>query len=83
MRFLHRDGTTVHLSYSANVHPAETLDGLLDRLRAYGEPVRRRLGLERLGIGLWLAADTVRDLDATPARSPPCAANSTGAVWKS
>ncbi|MFI5765287.1 metabolite traffic protein EboE [Streptomyces sp. NPDC051563] len=66
MRFLHRDGTTVHLSYAATVHPAETLDGLLARLRAYGEPVRRRLGLERLGIGLWLSADAVRHLDAAP-----------------
>ncbi|MCJ0871840.1 metabolite traffic protein EboE [Streptomyces sp. AP-93] len=66
MRFRHRDGTTVHLSYSTTVHPAETLDGLLAQLGAYCEPVRRRLGLERLGIGLWLAADAVRALDAGP-----------------
>lgn len=66
MRFRHPDGTTVHLAYSTGVHPAESLDGLRTHLRAYCEPVRRRLGLERLGIGLWLSADTVRDLDTDP-----------------
>lgn len=66
MRFRHHDGTTVHLAYCTNVHPAETLDGVLAQLGAHCEPVRRRLGRERLGIGLWLAVDAARALDADP-----------------
>ncbi|WP_240135194.1 metabolite traffic protein EboE [Streptomyces sp. MUM 178J] len=67
MRFRHPDGTTVHLSYCTNVHPAETLDGVLAQLRDHCEPVRRRLGRDRLGIGLWLAKDAARALVADPA----------------
>ncbi|MEU3509248.1 metabolite traffic protein EboE [Streptomyces longwoodensis] len=67
MRFRHPDGTTVHLAYCTNVHPAETLDGVLAQLREHCEPVRRRLGRDRLGIGLWLARDAARTLDTDPA----------------
>ncbi|MFJ4717353.1 metabolite traffic protein EboE [Streptomyces sp. NPDC088785] len=67
MRFRHRDGSTVHLAYCTNVHPAETLDGVLAQLREHCEPVRRRLGRDRLGIGLWLAAPVARTLDGDPA----------------
>ncbi|MFL6053423.1 MAG: metabolite traffic protein EboE [Actinoallomurus sp.] len=69
MRFRHRDGTTVHLAYCTNVHPAEDLDGVLAQLARYAEPVRERLGAGRLGVGLWLAADVARTLaDATALR---------------
>lgn len=67
MRFLHRDGTTVHLSYCTNVHPAEDLDGLAAQLGAYSGPVRTALGASKLGVGLWLGADAVRRLVADPA----------------
>ena len=67
MRFRHPDGSTVHLAYCTNVHPAETLDGVLAQLRDHCEPVRRRLGRDRLGIGLWLARDAARALTADPA----------------
>ncbi|MFI1015056.1 metabolite traffic protein EboE [Streptomyces sp. NPDC020965] len=67
MRFRHPDGTTVHLSYCTNVHPAETLDGVLTQLREHCEPVRRRLGRDRLGIGLWLAKDAAHALVTDPA----------------
>ncbi|RFU83793.1 xylose isomerase [Streptomyces triticagri] len=67
MRFRHPDGSTVHLAYCTNVHPAETLDGVLAQLRDHCEPVRRRLGRDRLGIGLWLARDAARALVADPA----------------
>ncbi|MFD5322484.1 metabolite traffic protein EboE [Streptomyces sp. NPDC127092] len=67
MRFRHPDGSTVHLAYCTNVHPAETLDGVLAQLRDHCEPVRRRLGRDRLGIGLWLARDAARSLVADPA----------------
>ncbi|MCP3767611.1 MULTISPECIES: metabolite traffic protein EboE [Streptomyces] len=66
MRFRHPDGSTVHLAYCTNVHPAETLDGVLAQLRDHCEPVRRRLGRDRLGIGLWLARDAARALVTDP-----------------
>ncbi|MHC8419819.1 metabolite traffic protein EboE [Streptomyces sp. NB004] len=67
MRFRHPDGSTVHLAYCTNVHPAETLDGVLAQLRDHCEPVRRRLGRDRLGIGLWLARDAAHALITHPA----------------
>ncbi|WP_371626963.1 metabolite traffic protein EboE [Streptomyces sp. NBC_01116] len=67
MRFRHPDGSTVHLAYCTNVHPAETLDGVRAQLRDHCEPVRRRLGRDRLGIGLWLARDAARALINDPA----------------
>jgi hypothetical protein len=66
MRFRHPDGTTVHLAYCTNVHPAETLDGVLAQLRDHCEPVRLRLGRDRLGIGLWLARDAAHTLINDP-----------------
>ncbi|MFD3521048.1 metabolite traffic protein EboE [Streptomyces sp. NPDC058653] len=68
MRFRHPDGSTVHLSYCTNVHPAETLEGVLAQLRDHCEPVRRRLGRDRLGIGLWLARGAARSLINDPAQ---------------
>ncbi|MFI8873759.1 metabolite traffic protein EboE [Streptomyces sp. NPDC055243] len=67
MRFRHPDGSVVHLSYCTNVHPAETLDGVLAQLRDHCEPVRKRLGRDRLGIGLWLAKDAAHALVTDPA----------------
>ncbi|MCF1596689.1 metabolite traffic protein EboE [Streptomyces muensis] len=66
MRFRHPDGSTVHLAYCTNVHPAETLDGVLAQLRDHCEPVRKSLGRDRLGIGLWLAKDAARALITDP-----------------
>ncbi|MDO0910301.1 metabolite traffic protein EboE [Streptomyces sp. DT2A-34] len=66
MRFRHPDGSTVHLAYCTNVHPAETLDGVLAQLRDHCEPVRRGLGRDRLGIGLWLAKDAAHALVSDP-----------------
>ncbi|MDO0915392.1 metabolite traffic protein EboE [Streptomyces sp. DT2A-34] len=62
MRLRHADGTTVHLAYCTNVHAAEDLEGVLGQLARYGEPVRRRLGADRIGLGLWLAAPVVTAL---------------------
>ncbi|MFF1374864.1 metabolite traffic protein EboE [Streptomyces sp. NPDC058308] len=67
MRFRHPDGSTVHLAYCTNVHPAETLDGVLAQLRDHCEPVRKRLGRDRIGIGLWLARDAAHALVTDPA----------------
>ncbi|MFE7194363.1 metabolite traffic protein EboE [Kitasatospora sp. NPDC057541] len=55
MRLRHRDGSTVHLSYCTNVHAAEDLNGILAQLADFAEPVRERLGADRLGLGLWFA----------------------------
>ncbi|MFI6931377.1 metabolite traffic protein EboE [Streptomyces sp. NPDC050287] len=66
MRFRHPDGSVVHLAYCTNVHPAETLEGVLAQLRDHCEPVRRRLGRDRLGIGLWLAKDAAHALVSDP-----------------
>ncbi|MDS0136302.1 MULTISPECIES: metabolite traffic protein EboE [unclassified Amycolatopsis] len=66
MRFRHRDGTLVHLAYCTNVHQAEDLDGVLAQLARFGEPVRERLGVARLGLGLWLARPVAAELAADP-----------------
>ncbi|MFJ8198247.1 metabolite traffic protein EboE [Streptomyces sp. NPDC096152] len=64
MRLLHPDGTVVHLAYCTNVHPAEDLDGVLAQLGRHAEPVRERLGVPVLGLGLWLARDAAAALAA-------------------
>ncbi|WDZ84728.1 metabolite traffic protein EboE [Micromonospora cathayae] len=67
MRLRHADGSTVHVSYCTNVHPAEELTGVLAQLDTYAVPVRERLGTDRLGLGLWLAAPAAAELAADPA----------------
>lgn len=67
MRLRHSDGSTVHVSYCTNVHPAEELPGVLAQLDTYAVPVRERLGVDRLGLGLWLAAPVAAALAADPA----------------
>ncbi|WP_152191585.1 metabolite traffic protein EboE [Georgenia satyanarayanai] len=67
MRLRHRDGTVVHLAYCSNVHPAEDLAGIHEQLRRFAGPVRARLGVERLGLGLWLPAAAAGRLAAEPA----------------
>ncbi|MDD9205716.1 metabolite traffic protein EboE [Georgenia sp. 10Sc9-8] len=67
MRFRHPDGSTVHVAYCTNVHPAEDVDGLREQLRRYAAPVRSALGVDRLGIGLWLPAAAAARLAADPA----------------
>ncbi|PWU61660.1 xylose isomerase, partial [Micromonospora globispora] len=67
MRLRHADGTTVHLGYCTNVHPAEDLTGILAQLDRYAVPVRRALDADLLGLGLWLAAPVAAELAADPA----------------
>lgn len=66
MRFRHPDGSTVHVAYCTNVHPADTLAGVRAALDRYAAPVRAALGVRRLGVGLWLARDAVSELLAEP-----------------
>ncbi|GAA2221828.1 metabolite traffic protein EboE [Micromonospora olivasterospora] len=67
MRLRHAGGQTVHLGYCTNVHPAENLAGILAQLDTYAVPVRRALGGDLLGLGLWLAAPMAAALAADPA----------------
>jgi sugar phosphate isomerase/epimerase len=67
MRFRHPDGTVVHLAYGTNVHPAEDVDGLVHQLRIYGAGVRAALGVDRIGLGLWLPAMAAAELAGDPA----------------
>ncbi|TNY38936.1 metabolite traffic protein EboE [Thermomonospora catenispora] len=66
MRFRHRDGTLVHVAYCTNVHPAEDLDGVIAQFTRYARPIRDRLGVDRLGVGLWLARSVADMLTADP-----------------
>ncbi|WP_336924178.1 metabolite traffic protein EboE [Aquipuribacter sp. SD81] len=56
MRLTRPDGTTVHVSYCTNVHPATDLDGIVEQLRVHAAPVRELLGVPVLGVGLWFPA---------------------------
>lgn len=57
----------MELSYCTNVHPAEDLDGVIAQLDTHAGPVRAAAGLDSLGVGLWLTAETAAVLAADPA----------------
>lgn len=67
MRFLHPDGSTVHLDYCSNVHPAEDVEGIIDQIHRITGPVRKQLGTNVLGLGLWIAAAPAKAFLADPA----------------
>jgi sugar phosphate isomerase/epimerase len=52
------------LSYCTNVHPAEDLAGVLAQLDRYAEPIRRLVGVDVLGLGMWLPATLAGELAA-------------------
>jgi sugar phosphate isomerase/epimerase len=54
------------VGYCTNVHPAEDLDGVIAQLDRYARPIRTQLGLERLGVGLWLAQPVAATLADDP-----------------
>jgi sugar phosphate isomerase/epimerase len=59
------------VGYCTNVHPGATREQLLDSLKRYAVPVRRRVGLGGpLGVGLWLPRAVARELcaEGEPAR---------------
>lgn len=64
MRLRHADGQTIHLGYCTNVHPGEDLAEIVGQLDLYAVTVRRKLAVDRLGIGLWLAAPVAAALSA-------------------
>ena len=54
MRLRHRSGRIVHLSYGTNVRPARDLQAVVDQLDTYASAIRARLGVDTLGVSLWL-----------------------------
>jgi len=66
VRLHHADGTVVHLAYCTNVHAGDDLDDVLAHLDRFVLPVRRHLGSDLLGVGLWLAAPAARELANDP-----------------
>lgn len=65
MRVRFADRTT-HLGYCFNVLPGETVDTLVEQVRRYCGPLRRRLGWPRMGVGLWIAAAPAAELASQP-----------------
>lgn len=66
MRLRHRDGQIIHLGYCTNVHPGEDLPQIMEQLDTYAVAVRRLVGADRLGVGLWLAAPVAAQLAGDP-----------------
>lgn len=66
MRFRHRDGSVVHLGYSATVLPATDLDELIKWLDGCAGVARAELGVPTLGIGLWLVSPLADRLANSP-----------------
>ncbi|MBB5869114.1 sugar phosphate isomerase/epimerase [Allocatelliglobosispora scoriae] len=64
MRLTHPGGSTVHLAYCTNVHAAEDLAGVVGQLDRFAVPVREELGVDLLGLGLWLAEPVASALAA-------------------
>jgi len=70
------DGRIVELGYCYNVLPGESVAALIDQLRRICGPVRARLGVARLGIGLWIARPAASELaDPAARRAHGAAAN--------
>jgi sugar phosphate isomerase/epimerase len=66
MRLRHADGTVVHLGYGTNVLPAEDVDGLVAQATGFGDRLRARLDVDRVGLGLWLPAAAAHRLAGDP-----------------
>src|SRR5947199_10784155 len=58
-------GRTI-LTYCTDVHAIEDLESVLAALARYCAPVRRRLGVRRLALGLWLSRRSASELLASP-----------------
>jgi hypothetical protein len=48
-------GSKALLGYCANVHPGESFADVLGMARGFAGPVRRALGADALGMGLWIS----------------------------
>jgi sugar phosphate isomerase/epimerase len=54
MRLRHHSGRIVHLSSGTNVRPARDLPAVITQLDTYASAIRARLGVDLLGVSLWL-----------------------------
>ena len=54
MRLRHRSGRLVHLSSGVNIRAARDLPAVVNRLDTYASAIRARLGVDTLGVSLWL-----------------------------
>src|SRR3954447_25040744 len=54
MRLRHHSGRVVHLSHGTNVRPARDLPAVVEQLDTDATAIRSRLGVETLGVSLWL-----------------------------
>ena len=66
MRLRHPDGTLLHVAYGTNVHPQESVDGIVEQFKTYGAGVRAALDVDVLGLGLWLPATAAHELASRP-----------------
>src|SRR5256885_5306508 len=71
MRLRYPDGGRTILTYCTNVHAIEELASVLAALSRYCAPVRRRLGVRRLSLGLWLRRRGASELVAPPHAPAP------------
>jgi len=56
-----------HLGYCTNVHPYDSVQGMVAALAEYAVPLRERLGLDGpLGVGLWLPDPVAHEVAANP-----------------
>jgi sugar phosphate isomerase/epimerase len=68
MQLIFEDGRSAHLGYCYNVLPGETVDALIDQVGRICGPVRAQLGVDRLGVGLWIARPAADELRGNPRR---------------
>lgn len=54
-------GRGTRLGYCTNVHAGHDLRSTLENLERHAVRVRQQLGIEELGIGLWLSAEAARE----------------------
>ena len=64
MRIRTSGGHPALLTYCANVHPGESLAEVLEMAGRFAGPVRCRLGLAEMGLGLWLSRPALTELRA-------------------
>lgn len=74
MRLRLSDNRTLELGYCYNVLPGETVAALVDQLHRICGPVRARLGVARMGVGLWIARPAATELRQPAARAALAAA---------
>ena len=63
---------TTHLSYCMNVHPASTLDEVLNNPKSFTLPISKNVSDgQPFGVGLWLPASSIQSLkeDITPLKN--------------